>query len=239
MSVPITIETFAVDGTPQSVMPILVLIDSRCVERENVSSSYSIIPGYASADCYEDASQVGSFLDPRSVSIEVYVKDAPRIAGKFEDTVITAESIADAPMDYTESQALAESAELFVDPEDSASQGVARITKSITVVVEDGAVGYSFTPKLESVFTTAASVGTFDTEKTAEPLRFTANVDKYFSPDEVAFDERLDDVSITATVTGVFTKEPLKPKVIEAYSGQSPDDDTIGKVGNTQGFFWG
>lgn len=239
MSVPITIETFAVDGTPQNVVPIIFSINSKCIEREDVTSSYAIIPGYASADCYEDVTQTGSFLDRRTVPIEAFVKDAPRIAGKFEDTVIFAESLSPAQMDYTESQALAEAAEVFVEPDDDTTQAVARVTSAITVLVEDTGADYNFIPKRESVFVTATSVGTQDTEKTAEPIRFTASVDKYYGPDEVAFDERLRDVYITATVTGVFTKEPLKPKVIEAYSGQSPDDGTLGKVGNTQGFFWG
>lgn len=239
MSVPISIETIIIDGTPQSVTPLIFSIQSKCIERENVSSSYAIIPGYATAQCSEDVSNPGSFLDTRTISIQAYVQDAPRITGNFEDVVISAECTATAPANYSEAQALAEAALPVVESDGDLTQTVARVAKTISVYVEDLSAPFTFTPKLDTLFVTAVSVGTGNTEKTTEPLRFTANVDKYYSPDEVAFDERLEDVSITATVTGVYTKEPLKPKTIEAYSGQSPDDESLSKVGSTQGFFWG
>lgn len=239
MSVPISIETVILDGTPQSVVPLIYRIDSKCIEPNNISSSYAIIPGYASADCYEDVSQVGTFLDPRSTSIEAFVTDIPRITGKFEPTVIFADVIATTPLDYSEAQSLAEASAPFVDPDGPTTQGTARVTQSITVQVEDGYSSYVFVSTLDAVYLTATTVGTGNTEKSAEPLRFTSNVDKYYGPDEIAFDERLEDVYATAIVTGIYTKEPLKPKVIEAYSGQSPDDGSLSKVGNSQGFYWG
>lgn len=239
MSVPVSIETFIVDGTPQSVTPLVYSIDSVCREREDIVAAYAIIPGYASADCYEDASQVGSFIDLRTTSIEAYVRDPIRIDGGFDDLTITAECVAAAPIDTSDAMALSEASAPFFDQDDVSASGVARISQTIAVFVEDGYEDYVFASSLDSVYVTATSVGTGNVDKTSPPLVFTAMSEKYQSPDEVAFDERLDDVSITATSTGVYSTEPLKPKVIEAYSGQSPDDGTLGKVGGTQGFFWG
>lgn len=86
------------------------------------------------------------------------------------------------------------------------------------------------------VFVSASATGSSGVEKTNEPTRFSSLCEPYFSPDDTVLPTRLEPIYAMAPATGINTREPLKPKTIEAYSGSDPSD-SVG--GGGSGFFWG